>query len=789
MPINAKDNKGNTLLHYAVSLSKGNFNVLDALIEKGADVNAKDKYGTTPLYKFVSSRNIKDFKVIDLLVSCKAEIRGALDYALKNGDVKIELIEYLIEKGADVNAQSNNQKAPLFRAIHYNRMDLVKLLISKGADINAVDQYGNSLLHVACGIQDLWIMKFLVEEMKMNINIINESGNTVLHSALKRKSSFSIIPYLISKGADVNKVNNRNEAPIHYSCYGSNSRNDFKKIIELLLSKGADINARGMGVETILQRVVQNTQYFKFIPYLISKGADVNIKKEYSRYRTPLLHQLISRGQDRNVDAIESVTKLLLQKGVDINGKDSQGTTALYNAINKKLLTKMLLNLGADLNSKDNHGATLFLRSFRYNRRAIVDYINFLIKEGANVRDKDDCGNTALHLAVARNYSMEIIKPLIDKGLDVNAVNVYGETPLHSAMAKGNKRVINVIKLLFENGATGNVLDYSGNTPFHKLSFRFYNDRPDELINLIKLMVKNKMNINAQNDKGISIFHKSLNVSFSQKTKIFFEELLRLGADINALDYNGNTSIHQAVASLSMNKELIKFLLEKKLDINAKNLDGQTPLHLVTKLRSLRSGSIKDLVELGADINIQDNEGNTALHLTMMSVRQKSYSLVNVLKDLKADIYKVNSRGQTALHILFDSEKPTVYFDGAGVRYYSVHYMMQCLNLLIDMEVDINKKDNEGNTALHLVGKKLRNPLVVTQLLKKNADMNLKNKEGYTPLEIAVRYNSHPTILNAFLENVKNSAINYNKLFELASKYNPNPKIKKILSSLVKKNK
>ena len=94
-------------------------------IEKGANVNAKDKDGSTPLM-------IAVFMI-----------------AAFNGNV--ELAKLLIERKADVNAKDNNGWTPLIEAAFHGNVELVKLLIKAGADVNAKNNYERTALDIAYG--------------------------------------------------------------------------------------------------------------------------------------------------------------------------------------------------------------------------------------------------------------------------------------------------------------------------------------------------------------------------------------------------------------------------------------------------------------------------------------------------------------------------------------------------------------------------------------------------------------------------------------------------------------
>ncbi len=100
------------------AIKKGDKAAVEALLAKGAGVNAKDEYGWTPLYS----------------AACEG---------------KKDIAELLLAKGADVNAKDNNGKTPLHEAARCGRKDVIELLLAKGADINAKDKYGDTPLNTA----------------------------------------------------------------------------------------------------------------------------------------------------------------------------------------------------------------------------------------------------------------------------------------------------------------------------------------------------------------------------------------------------------------------------------------------------------------------------------------------------------------------------------------------------------------------------------------------------------------------------------------------------------------
>lgn len=103
------------------SAKQGNLDTIKKSLANGANINTKDKkFGTTPLM-----------------------------YASYGGDStkqRLEIVKYLISKGAKVNAKSNCGDTALIRAIFANDFEIVKILIKNGADLNIKNKYGETAL-------------------------------------------------------------------------------------------------------------------------------------------------------------------------------------------------------------------------------------------------------------------------------------------------------------------------------------------------------------------------------------------------------------------------------------------------------------------------------------------------------------------------------------------------------------------------------------------------------------------------------------------------------------------
>jgi len=127
----------------------GNIEAVKQAIAAGADVNAKDKHGNTPL-DLAAREGHKE--VAELLIANGANVNAKtnggwtpLHYAAKEGHK--EVVELLIAEGANVNAKDDIiGRTPLYQAASQGYKEIAELLIAKGADVNAKDNVGETPL-------------------------------------------------------------------------------------------------------------------------------------------------------------------------------------------------------------------------------------------------------------------------------------------------------------------------------------------------------------------------------------------------------------------------------------------------------------------------------------------------------------------------------------------------------------------------------------------------------------------------------------------------------------------
>lgn len=128
----------------------GDLEQVKKLVEGGANVNARDKDGATPLlWSVVTSKREVAAYLIAHGADVKAGAAGITPLHIAAALGMTDTAELLIAKGADVNARENGGMTPLFAASIKGQKEMVEFLLAKGADVNAKNKDGKTALHVA----------------------------------------------------------------------------------------------------------------------------------------------------------------------------------------------------------------------------------------------------------------------------------------------------------------------------------------------------------------------------------------------------------------------------------------------------------------------------------------------------------------------------------------------------------------------------------------------------------------------------------------------------------------
>ena len=202
-------------------------------------------------------------------VFCPASFAGDRNQALLEATRKggLQLVQELLEKGADINAHDPNGKTALIVAVERGDLAVVKLLLRKGADTNAVDRDGNTALVRAYKRDALEIIEFL-----------KDYGAKPLLTVAAIRGDVDAVRRLISEGADVNEKDKEGRTALMAAVEQGKL-----ELASLLLDQGADVNLQPNDRWTALELAI-NEKHEKIEDLLRAHGAQTEEEKQIAKF-------------------------------------------------------------------------------------------------------------------------------------------------------------------------------------------------------------------------------------------------------------------------------------------------------------------------------------------------------------------------------------------------------------------------------------------------------------------------------------------------------------------------
>ncbi|KAK4878595.1 hypothetical protein RN001_011101 [Aquatica leii] len=737
--VNARDESRATSLH--VAATEGLYDMLHLLLDKGVNINVCDSISDTPLMNAIACN--KDI-IAMLLLSRGAEVHVKntwgcypLHNAVASGMDKI--IPLILDLGFDIDTETDNGETALYVALINRKIDTARLLLSKGARIDIVNSTTNTTcLHLAAeaGFEEL--VRELLKVEHFSITDKNTYNVTPLSLAVQYEN------VNIAKLLFENVITLEHFDEDYYYLHLAAEFGDVN-IMTALLDKGLNINDDNKDGETPLM-VALRLQRWGIADLLLSRGADVTIKETQSGLSC--LYYFALNGDDQKV-------LHTIEKGVDVNDQQFNGSTALMEAVNNKNLStvKLLLAHGADPNITNNNGYNSLHYAASTTDKillAIIDSIEdinqrtnenetalllsvqssqydlalILLEHGACDLDCGN-GNSCLHYS-AENDATEIFTWVANKFGNIDAVNKDGNTPLMLAL-KCNSNMI--VEALLERGANTEIVNKDGCSCIH------YSVCDTSTLALFI----NADNINQKNKSGLTPIMIAVNGHYNECVTMLLEQ----GADPFVEDNDGNTCLHLAATHEEV--DLFKKFLEKGLDVNKLNINGDNSLQVAIEHDKMKIAKI--LLDMGGDPNTVTRTGNTCL---LKAIELDDKDLTDYLMKWKVDINIQSNNGQTPLGGALENGLTAVskllIQMGADVNiqraagtylHLAAQYGVNVVDELLDAGFDINHKDLYGETPL-TVALQSNQVDIMTVLLERGADPNVRNNEGYSCLHQAV---------------------------------------------------
>jgi ankyrin repeat protein len=472
--------------------------------------------GPLPRVRYQAATIRERLLLIFILTLCLTAAGSAdrLIDAVKSGDR--QAVRAFLKNHANLNAADPDGTTPLEWAVRGDDLDMARLLLDAGADAKAANRLGVTALSLAATNRNAAMIQMLLQAGG-DPNATQPGGQTVLMTAA-RTGSPEAVRALLARGAAVNaRENSYGETALMWAVTENHA-----EAAKVLIEHGAEVNARSN-----LLDYPQDKFGLEGVVTILPRGN-----------WTPLMYAARQGALD--------ASRVLAEKGADLNATDPDGTTALVLAIiNGHYDTAALLTeKGADPNIADAAGmAALY---------AAVDMNTLGEVYGRPPRP-----------ATSKLTALDLMKVLLRDGADPNAqlngpalqrahtpgepTLAHGATPLMRAAKNGDAAAI---ELLLAHGADPGIAQKNHTTA---LMFAaglgrgqgvFAKDYATEaeLLSAVKVLVEHGVDVNAVSDAGQTALHFA-----AQASDEIVRYLATHGAKLDAKDKQGRTPVDMAL--------------------------------------------------------------------------------------------------------------------------------------------------------------------------------------------------------------------------------------------------
>ena len=516
------------------------------------------------------------FLMMSILVY--GDINSEFVDAFESGN--IPLVKSLLNKGADINTENNYGGSALTVSLRNNRKTLAKFLIEKGIDIHKIERipgeedepYYKSAFIIATEQNDTEMMRLL---LKKGAKISYQSGcDDSPMSIASKNNNVEAIKLLIEMGADVNEKVREGHTPLlNAACYNS------LEVAKILIEEGADVNEKAYGRTALLWALGTGSE--KTALLLIEKGADIFAKSEHTEYSFLNHEDGNSALHFASAQNLKNVVVLLVERGLDVNYKNSNGSTPLHVANSE--LVSLLVENGSNVNEKNNQGVTRLHRDAWDGK---WDVVNYLLNNKASIDAISNEGETPLMYAIEEG-EFKTVKLLLNKGANCNLKNIKGLSPLMIMVESYNVNSENSEDFLLEY--------------FEENQTDFYQDL-DEVVSILVHNTKeeNAVFIENESEYEYPLYVPVLVEAISNEHEVLANLLIKNGINTSlTMPYNTTTLM---IATESDLENTVQLLLEIGAPVNevitGGEYKGETALSLA--VRNNNKNIVKNLVAYGA---------------------------------------------------------------------------------------------------------------------------------------------------------------------------------------------
>lgn len=795
--VNISDVSGVSPLHYAAKIkaAKDSDNetlIIDLLLEYGGNIECLDFYERSPLVWAVCSNNIAKMNhLITKGANIYAKDAGGLSvlhYATSNGN--IDIIRILLEEYKfDIETLDNNKCSALMYACSYTKSDVIQFLLEKGANVNAEDCKRRNGAHFASGKGDLNNLEIL---HKFNCNLwkLNQDSNYPLHEAAY-KGHFDVLEFLIN---NLNQENNYHSIINHKNSNGQTALHlatvkDNVKICSILLDHGADpniqlrvINGKSM---TALDLATKDETKSLIVKHNGQTSDNLMKASVISEELTNSTTEDPSDSEDDETDSTKSCNK---DEDVFENEKECLENDGKENKSVEKE------NESFENDEKD-------IKSLGKEDIPLEDDLS-----GAKSVEKEDTGLTVLNNeekplenvqeSLEKEYNLlkdekqiekeEMIDERPSSKTDVFEITDEYQKILFTSCYSGS--VDEIMTFIKRGGSLGEIIDKTGKSLLHyslknQESFKIIVETAPQLINQpdhSNLTILHMVIMSKQTDQLYSLLDNNADYNFQDSNGRTALHLAVIYDNLDALrimnahvsdktnflqkpDVEGNYPLHYAVEMCKLKKtvcrckEYIELLLTMNGEVECRDNVNRTPLLLAINIKNVEA--VLTLLQYGANTMAKDNQNLCSVHYVCSEGSLDIFNELAKLEEFDPNIADPNGLTPIFYAISNCNEKIVKRLIGLNARLDMVDQYgrnichkaaekgaFKCLELLLSYNVNPWLKSEEGNLPLHEAA--YRGYKEIAEILLNTTSamdyINIKNNSGQTALHLAAVRNDCP---------------------------------------------
>jgi serine/threonine-protein phosphatase 6 regulatory ankyrin repeat subunit B len=484
------------------------------------------------------------------------------------------LTSFWLESGAATGATNFAGQTPTHLAAASGFTEQLNLLLAANAPLDRRDTNGWTPLDAAIQAKQTATIRMLMSDQR----VAPPKDRGLALSLHEASASGNIVALTVLVNAT--NIEARNElgfTPFHLAIQKGQLG-----AAAFLVDQGADVNARDPEGNTVLHQIAGKWTFS------IQNRPSANwlARRSQDPRQAPHLRYLSEGGEAGWPRHTLQAAGFLLACRADASQTNQAGKTPAQLLLDSETFAfeserglglKLFGEAGANLEKRDTNGDTALHRAAR---ELSDDKVAELIAAGLNLNATNNLGRTPVHAAVEKMYSWGAspLERLLAAKPDVNAPDLEGLTPLHLLASSEGSFQKEAVQALLKAGANPNLRDKAGRTPAHIFLTQEWPWRGAE--DCLPLLAATRADLSAPDPQGRTPLHYYAALSGERGNLLFFTGGLTntftvAAVDFNAQDQRGDTPLH--VAARQGGTDVFEWLCRAGAKLDLTNRAGETP--------------------------------------------------------------------------------------------------------------------------------------------------------------------------------------------------------------------